>query len=254
MMGSATSGAGVFFPPWQGDFTLWNWRDWVIFTEILVMKTPAFLIRIGLLMLVTVISLVFSLKYYGRHRSLRIFTYYVFFSLLTDIAGIWERSAGGIGYATRICLNICCNLFVVFEFLVISVFILYHVKRPPGRLAIKTIVFLGILLTILFVHFGDAPRLVYVVGESILLVCPCLIYFYGLFNTVSSRQFNNEPAFWVVTGVFFLKSCCIPLWLTLNSLGTFADMAFTLNIVLYSTLFLLLIKAYCCHPDKRVAI
>jgi hypothetical protein len=223
------------------------------------MMTLAFLIYAVPLVLATVIALVFSIRYYRSHRSLRIFTYYIFFSLLADIAAFWERASGRIGYSEHIALNIYYNLFIVIEFLAFSLFILHYVRKRSARLAIKTtiIVFLGIFFLISFVHFDFVPRLkyiIYIIAESVFLVFPCLIYYYELFITVTPRPLKDEPSFWAVTGIFVLKSCSIPLWLTLTWLGRFAPIAFSLNSVLYSILFILLIRAYCCSPDKRVAI
>jgi hypothetical protein len=218
------------------------------------MNIQTFLIGIVVLMLVTSIALVFSIKYYRRHSSLRVFPFYICFSLLTDITSIWERTGRGIGQGIQFGLNICYNIFIVFDFLVFSLFILYYVNGPSRRLAIKGIVFIGMLLWIWFVHFDVAPGITYIGVESMLLIFPCLIYYYELFVTLTPRQFNREPSFWIVTGLFLVKACSIPLWLTLDRLGRFAFMAFSLNVALYIVLFILLIKAYRCSPGKRVTV
>ncbi len=221
--------------------------------------TLTFLIYAVPLVLATVIALVFSIRHYQSHRTLRIFTYYIFFSLLTDIAAFWERASSGIGHGEHIALNIYYNLFIVIEFLAFSLFILHYIRKRSARLAIKTtiIVFLAMFLWISFIHFGFVPSrqyINYIIAESVFLVLPCLIYYYELFITLTARPLKDEPSFWAVTGIFVLKSCSIPLWLTLTWLGRFALIAFSLNSVLYCILFILLVRAYCCSPDKRVAI
>ncbi len=141
------------------------------------------------LVLMTFIALIFSIRYYWRHRTLRVFTYYIFFSLLADIADLWDRAYGGIEYGKHVVLNIYYNSFIVFEFLVSSLFILYYVKNSSRRLAIKTtiIVYLAMFSMITFVHVDFLPRIMYIIAESVLLVFPCLIYYYELFVTVTPK-------------------------------------------------------------------
>jgi hypothetical protein len=90
----------------------------------------------------------------------------------------------------------------------------------------------------------------YFLLESVFLVPPCLLYFYERFLTVNLQPLKEQPSFWVVTGVLFLNSCSIPLQLTFGYLGKYREAAFSLNYILYSIFFILLIRAYLCSPEK----
>jgi hypothetical protein len=82
------------------------------------------------------------------------------------------------------------------------------------------------------------------------LVPPCLIYFYQLFQTNDPQPLKDQPAFWVITGVLFLKACSIPLLLTVDLMTGYQNSAYTLNYILYTVLFVLLIRAYLCPSPK----
>jgi hypothetical protein len=85
---------------------------------------------------------------------------------------------------------------------------------------------------------------------TIFLVPPCLVYFYELFMTVNLRSITNQPAFWIVTGLFFLNACNVPLMMTAAYLENYFDAAYSLNYILFGIFFILLIRAYLCTPDK----
>ncbi len=218
--------------------------------EILAFLTKALFWPV-LLLLVTLVALVFSVRYYQRYRHLRVFAFYIFISLLIDIADIWKLTSSGLNQETNTILRIFDNVFLVFEFLVFSLFILYCVRGRSRKLTVKIIIFLFLGLVFLIsavINSNFVLSFKTAIAESILLVFPCLIYYYELFITVTNRPLNSDPSFWVITGIFFLNACSIPLLLIFRLLGSFSHIAFTLNYVLYCILFILLIRAYCCRP------
>jgi hypothetical protein len=212
-----------------------------------------------LMELVTFIALIVSIRYYKRHPQLRIFTYYILFSLLDDLANTWEQTTKQVGHYTTVGIRVVDSVFIIFEFLIFSLFILHYVRGRSGRLAIKIVIllFFSMFLWVSIInvknfYIGLDTR--YMIAESILLVFPCLIYYYGLFVNVSPNPLSEDPSFWVVTGFFFLNACSIPMILTFAWLGRFAHIVFSLNYLLYIILFILLIRAYRCRPSKHLAV
>ena len=94
----------------------------------------------------------------------------------------------------------------------------------------------------------------YIVLESVFLVFPCLIYFYEFFSTATLRPLRDQPAFWVVSGILFVHAGDIPLQMTIHFLGSLQEMAYMLNYILFSILFILLIRAYLCTPEKLIHV
>lgn len=77
--------------------------------------------------------------------------------------------------------------------------------------------------------------------EGLLVVLPCLEYYYGLFRNPPANNLLNEPYFWVITGILLLFSCLIPLSLIGDFLVrhfpyTF-DAIYWLNFFAYIALF-----------------
>jgi hypothetical protein len=208
---------------------------------------------VALMILFTVAALVTSIVYYRRHSSLRIFTYYIAFSLLESIGDCYYCTSAASKNFRAILLGIAYNAFMLFEFIVFIIFILHYTGSPRRRwiIRIDALLFFGLLVFFaIWKSFLQALEHSYFLVESVFLVLPCLIYFFELFQTVNPRPLKNQPSFWVVTGILFLNACSIPLLLTSGFMGIYKEAAFTLNYILYSVLFILLIRAYICPPEK----
>ena len=210
----------------------------------------------GLMVLVTMAALVVSITHYRRHRSLRIFTYYIAFSLLADITAFFAFPYPRSWNFRLVIAAVTTMAFILFEFIACNLFILRYIRSPLRRriIRINGLLFLGLLI------FGVAMTPLHVMGPSyivlqcVFLVLPCLIYFYELFLTANLRPLTNQPAFWVVTGILFLHACDIPLQMTVYFLGSYQEAAYSLNYILFSVLFALLIRAYLCTPEKLILV
>lgn len=204
----------------------------------------------------TLAALVVSIKYYGRHRGLRIFTYYIAASLLQDLSALYILLCVHSGQLQTDLLEISVNTFMLFDFIVCNFFILHYISSPLRRRIIRLngLLFLGLLISFcirLYPRlFGLSLGLSLVPYQCIFLILPCLLFFYELFLTVNPQPLKNQPAFWVVTGILFLHACDVPLMLTVPFLQHYAQAAYSLNYILYSLLFILLIRAYLCTPTS----
>jgi hypothetical protein len=213
---------------------------------------------IALLLICTVAALVISIVHYRRHRRLRIFTYYIIFSLLQDSTALFfmltlpmdRRPAVGV----LVTILTVSYGFLFFEFITYNLFILQYINSRLWRrvVRINAWTFFVLLLsgfTGISKYLFRNP-LYYFLLETISLVPPCLIYFYQLFRTGDPEPLRNQPAFWVITGLLSLKACSIPLLLTVQLMIGYENAVYSLNYILYTVLFVLLIRAYLCPPPK----
>jgi hypothetical protein len=205
---------------------------------------------VGIMVVSAVAAFLISLKYYGLHKELRIFTYYIALSIIQDMTVFfflgrqWEKGPfyRVAGYFT--------NFFMLAEYSIFVLFILAFISSRKRKwvIWINSLVFFGVVLRIwigmpAFLYSGELFLV-----ESLFLILPCLLYFYELLMHVSPEPLKNDPSFWVVTGILFLNACSIPLLLTRHMLGKYSEAAYSLNYLLYAILFLLLNRAYRCKP------
>jgi hypothetical protein len=144
---------------------------------------------------------------------------------------------------------------MLFSFIACNLFILHYIGSPLKRriIRINGLLYFGVLIFAAAKTSFRLSEMFLAVSESIFLVPPCLVYFYELFSTVNLRPLKNQPAFWVVTGMLFLNASIIPLYLTVEYLGNYTMQSYTLNYILYSIFFILLIRAYLCPPENSAA-
>lgn len=207
------------------------------------------------MILLSLVAFIVSVKYYGRHKTLRIFPYYLGFSLLQSAADCYRHMAfKGEHIPTMLGLMVD-TAFLVFEFLVCNLFILHFISVAGRRLIliVNAVVYVVLLIALYAVKFPTIPFTSLFLLQSIALIPPCLVYFFELFLTVNAKSLKDQPPFWIVTGILFLNGWSIPLYLSLDYLGAYAGSAFALNDVLYSILFILLIRAYRCSPEGWTA-
>jgi hypothetical protein len=211
---------------------------------------------LGLMVLTTMAALVVSITHYRRHKSLRIFTYYIAFSLLADITVFVAFPYTGDWNFRLVVAAITTNAFLLFEFIGCNLFILRYIRSPLRRriIRINGLLFFGLLIVGVAMTYPHVMMVAYIVLECVFLVLPCLIYFYELFLTANLRPLTDQPAFWAVTGILFLHACDIPLQMTIYFLGSYQEAAYTLNYILFSILFILLIRAYLCTPEKLIHV
>jgi hypothetical protein len=206
----------------------------------------------------SIAALVVGIKRYNRHRNLRILTWYIAVSLLTDLIACYVIANWPAGsFPRKMMIGITIG-FALFEFIACNLFILRYIASPVRRrmIWICSLVFFAVMILDAFITYPLFYDEYYTVPEAVFLVVSCLVYFYELFLTRNLRPLTDQPAFWVVTGVLFLNACDIPLLVSANFMGSayLYFEAYSLNYILYSILFLLLIRAFLCPPeeDRRI--
>jgi hypothetical protein len=153
--------------------------------------------------------------------------------------------------------NALYNLFTPFELLIFSYFFFQVIQS----LRVKKIVILLIcLFAIFFVQYSVRQGLGYpndiaVIFESVIIIIPCLTYFRELFARDEPVSLLREPAFWLVTGIFFYLATIIPLYMTksylyAHGLGGVAKSLSSINNFALTITYFLFIRSFTCRIKK----
>ena len=93
-------------------------------------------------------------------------------------------------------------------------------------------------------------------AEGVILLMICLFYFIDFFKKPPNLNLNNEPVFWVSTGLLFFLTCTLPYSLLENYIRKkFPDLiltSYSIFYIFYILLFLMIIRAYLCKPEKAI--
>jgi hypothetical protein len=208
----------------------------------------------GLLVFMTLIAFIFSLKYYGRHRTLRLLSYYFALFLLAEAIEFYLYiSPTGERFALLLA-SICFDTLTIFEFCVFSLLILHYIAGAGRRLAVKlnTVIFFIAEIILFFRTFPRTSDIPLGLLEAIALVPPCVIYYYELFTSMNTKALKDRPSFWIVTGILCQAICNSSLILSMEYMGRFGDGAYAFGILIYCILFVLLMRAYRSSPEERV--
>jgi hypothetical protein len=167
-----------------------------------------------------ILTLIVGLFYcYRAHNPsyLRIFPVYLFGSIAEEFFansnifklfnykpfGIHQKYAAIASY----------NLYTPFELFMFAWF-LYQVIQSSRikRLLIILLLLFSLLFIIYYRSVGVGERLnsISVILESIILIIPCLTWYQELFARNESINLFGEPAFWLVSGIFFYLATIIP--------------------------------------------
>ena len=92
--------------------------------------------------------------------------------------------------------------------------------------------------------------------EAVLLLLICLIYFFQVFRELPYIDIKNESIFWISAGLLFFVTCTLPHSILENYIfKNHSSFSFSLNAIFYifyTLLFLMIIRAYCCHSKGMV--
>lgn len=217
----------------------------------------------GLLLSITlIIALFISIRNRKKFNVLKFFPIYItglFFASLT----IFKKRVPIISSLSGL-LHYIDYFFTLLELLIFSNFYTQIIKSPIIRKSILTI---NILFLPFFVYMAltdkdfywsvseNTQTIVYSVEGVILLYFSCA-YFFDLFNKVPVLILKEDPAFWISTGLLFFSACTLPYSLLENYIlkyhHIYANMSYSIFYIFYILLFLMIIRAYLCKPDKTI--
>jgi hypothetical protein len=148
------------------------------------------------------------------------------------------------------------------EFLAFIYLLHCNIQSKEKRLLIKWIAIAGTTIMVI-VAFTDtliyssiryrSLTFIYLL-ESVLLLIPCLFFFYQLFTSPPKLKLIQNADFWAITGLTFYIICTFPISLVLiYFFETDYKMylqTFIIIYVFYILLFLMIIKSYLCRATS----
>lgn len=153
------------------------------------------------------------------------FLAYLFFDFSISIFDIYIQASARFSRAkTSDFLSATNSLVALTELIVYYHFFLKIIKNEKTKFLMK---YFKIFFT-LIVSYGlitkysfFSPRFFYVsdivaVIEFLLLLPPCLVYFFELLQTESTLSLHKRPSFWIVTGIFLYSVTSIPYYTIAN--------------------------------------
>ena len=205
------------------------------------------------MVVIAILALIVSIRRYNRIKPLNVFTGYCLASVLQTVY-LPVALLNGPNVMAQWINHVLINLFLLLEFTVFSWFLYHSIFSVNMRRVIKlaSVTFLLFLLGYWVINSSSFYRLfippLFAV-ESLLLVFPCLFYFYERLKNVDTGSLKDQYAFWVILGILVLNACSLPLFLLTDVLYLqVSDNVFSINFILYSLLFLAFIRAYYCRP------
>lgn len=211
-----------------------------------------------LLFVVLLFTLLIALKNRKKHKILRHIPLYIC-SLITVFI---STTANNITLNYSGIVSYVDYFFTLIEILIFSDIYLQLTKKPLSK---KLVVVLNVIFGIFFTYmmFNDhrfsygisdsTQSKVYTVEGAILLIV-CLFYFLELFKEPSNLNLKNEPVFWITTGLLFFMSCTLPYSILENYIHRnypeFDFQLYSIFYIFYILLFLMVIRAYLCKPEK----
>ena len=220
-----------------------------------------------LLILVLCITLIISIRKRHKYKILNRFPFYIIFLLMVYVTG----TASTLSFATKYHPEFFWGLtqytdygFTIFENVIFSVFFYQLVDN----IIMKRIIILLSLVFILFsvymfitaqgfyqFNFQITKSTVYTVEGAIMLVIS-LLYFAELFKKPPNLNLKNEPVFWISTGALFFFAGTLPYSVLENHLiRNYRELylpSYSIFYIFYILLFLMIIRAYLCKPEKTI--
>lgn len=149
------------------------------------------------------------------------------------------------------------NVSLTFHFSFLSLFIIRIMPLKKRTSCIYLFLFfLSVIIFGLVRNDITIPLNKVFASASFGLTVFCLLYFYQLFNNAPLLNLLREPSFWIVTGVFFAMSLCIPFAVFIDYLRSNLPTEYYIifsNLLMfcYTIMHLFFIKAFICSVQKR---
>ena len=148
-------------------------------------------------------SLIGMTKKENQHFPLLYFPFFLFLSSVVEFLGDYMSSNNGNNAPLY-------NFFSVFELTFYLFFFTYLFKQPFIRRAIRIVIPLYFVLTLMNIVFWQGVNnfhtYTYILG-CILIVVLSIGYFYFLFRFPEPGKLTDNPYFWIVTGIMFFHAC-----------------------------------------------
>jgi len=213
------------------------------------------------------ITLLVAFKNRKKFKILRFIPFYTFFFLLVS----FSVASAAIGKSLNFHPNFLSGLedYIDYSFTLVEMIIFSHFYyQMSNRKALKKIIFItSVIFSLFFVYMAtrdeafstgisrSTQSIVYTV-EGIILLMICCYYFIDLFRKMPFVDLKNEPVFWISSGLLFFMACTLPYSLLENYIASSYPAtwltSYSIFHVFYILLFLMIIRAYLCKPQKEI--
>lgn len=214
---------------------------------------------------VLIIALFVSIKNRKKFTILRYLPFYTFCLLAASLSMASYYFAKDENFYLNFFFGFPEYVDYFFTLIELTIFSHFYFQLIENIIVRKVIITLNLFFIIFFIYMAVTDKnfyqfisettqsKVYTV-ESIILLFVSSFYFIELFKKLPFITLKNQPVFWVSTGVFFFMVCTLPYSLLENYIRKNYPSAlmtsYTIFHVFYTLLFLMIIRAYLCKPEK----
>lgn len=202
-----------------------------------------------------IISLLFSF-FFCDSRKYHYLTHFYLITLITFLTSLNAIFGFLLHYYTKTYFISCQNILFIldaifwyFFFIALLKFNLFTIK--------KIMLFLIVLIIVLRVYTGvSSPNFQVHAFSNLVKLILCLLYFNELFKTNLRLDLKSDPAFWIVTGLFFYCAVSFPVYAIHDHLkeklgNALAGNIFATTNIAIIIMHLLFIKACICSIQVR---
>ncbi len=186
--------------------------------------------------------------------------HFYWYSVVACLFVLLKLTSRWFTFPSREVITIIGNYSILFHFIFLSLFILFKVPRQKSTKSLFALFFLVILGTLycLLTSVDSKQNSLCFAIVNLGLVFFCLVYYSNFFEELPRPKLLQEPSFWVITGIFFCMSTCIPINALHDYLRTDTTLKlehkkdlFSIAYLSYGSLHLFIIKAYLCSKSPK---
>ena len=206
------------------------------------------------------IAIIIGLLYVRKEKLRILFLVYLIFDFLIFLCDIYlDAFSSFTKKEIDFFIGLTNNLISLVELLVYFYFFSNILRNRTIIKLMKIsamifIVIIGLLVTTKYSFLTNRfPYITDLIGtiEFLLLILPCFVFFYELFQDDSAIKLHRRPSFWIVTGIFFYSVMSVPYFMITHFIASNLVNYFSLTYLLLFSIpftinFIFLTRAFLC--------
>lgn len=217
--------------------------------------------------IILIMTLFVAYKNSRKFKILKYIPLYTFFLLLSSLSNTLYSLRKDLNFNPLFLSGLADYLDYIFTLFEMLIFSHFYYQLANKLIIKKAILIASILFCLFFIYMAtidedfyqaisaSTQSIVYTVEGSILLLI-CSQYFIDLFKKLPFVDLKNEPHFWLSTGLLFFMTGTLPYSFLENYIAknynTVLVASYSIFHVFYILLFLMIIRAYLCKPQKEI--
>lgn len=150
------------------------------------------------------------------------------------------------------------NLYTPFELFIFAWFVLRIIQSTSIKRLVIGLLMLYCLFFIIYSVRSDIGRnsnFISIILENVIIIIPCLTWYRELFTRNEPVNLYKEPAFWLVTGIFFYLATVTPfyvasIYLISQNLHRLYETFSSINNFSLIITYMLFIKGFTCRIGR----